>query len=574
MLRNYFIILTALYSSANTAEIPNPFGATTSSTASSYSMELKSGWNFISAPFNGEMDIATIVNAGCSVNVYSNDIAWFSSKSKGTTSVAQAVVAKCAYSSTINFSPTINSDSFSMETEISSVGKGAIPSSSAAYSLGTKYAVIGTPVETTIGSVISAGASNVLYYDGSSWNTGSKASSTVALPAGSSFYIQTADTISSSSTVTDDHGDTTRSATSVSPNSTTSGYLGQSDDHDYFKIVLLEYGSLTIKSTGSTDTYGFLYNSSGASLEIDNSSGVDDNFRISKLLDAGTYYAKVKPYYSTSIGSYYFVSKFEKADKDDHGNSISSATAINYNSTTVANIETQGDYDYFKIVLPSSGTLTLSSSGANSVDGDIFDKDGKSVYTNRYNTAVNFDDHFSITQSLDSGTYYVKVMADYSFKTGTYSLVSKFVSSVASSSSSSSSAATIIGDYNRTSSIVRDSNKSLMWQDDSEAKSRYSNWNGATAYCTELILDEYINWRLPTIEELKSIVDTNNSPAIHSIFQNIYSGRYWSSTLNETNANNIWYVNFSTGNSFDIGDKTNSYDTKYVRCVRTIVEGQ
>ena len=437
MLQNYFILLIALYSSLNAADIPNPF-ASTSSSQSSYSLDLKSGWNFISAPFNGDMDIATIVNAGCTVNTYNGDTAWFSPQSSGTVSAGQAVVAKCTYASTVNFSPTINSSSFSMISTINETGKGSIPLLHNAYSFGESYCVIGTPAEIAIGDVISAGASNVLYYDGNNWNTGRSIYSTTILPAGSSFFIQTSDSSSSSLITSDDHGDTTRDATSINSNSTTSGYLGKSDDYDYFKVVLSEYGSLTVKSTGSTNTYGFLYNSYGASLEIDNDSGVDENFRIDKLLSAGTYYVKIKPYYSTSTGSYSLVSKFDKADEDDHGSGISSATTIDYNSTTEGNIETQEDYDYFKIVIPSKGTLTLSSFGDNSVDGDILDSSGKSVY-NKYSTPINFDDHFKIEQDLDSGTYYVKIVADYSFKTGTYSLVSKFVSS-----SSISSTTTVI----------------------------------------------------------------------------------------------------------------------------------
>ena len=185
------LITTTSLISAELPPAPPVTDAPGATTTSANSLSLKAGWNFISAPFNADMDIATLVSAGCSINVFDNTIAWFTPKTSGSSVVGQAVVANCTSATTASFSPTTNSTDFSMFTNISSAGKGNIPSTHAAYSLGSKYSVVGTPVSTTIGEVVTAGASNVLYYDGSNWNTGSTTSSTTTLPAGSSFYIQT-----------------------------------------------------------------------------------------------------------------------------------------------------------------------------------------------------------------------------------------------------------------------------------------------------------------------------------------------------------------------------------------------
>jgi len=198
MVRKISLSLAALFFSTQLIAVdlpPSPpaDGAPGASTTTN-SLTLNSGWNFISSPFDGNMDIATIVNAGCSVNTYQDSFAWFSPATSGTSSVGQAVVANCTSASTVSFSPTLNSTAFSMSSAFSAVGKGSISAGSNAYATGNKYAVIGTPVATTIGAVVTAGSavgiSNVLYYNGSTYIIGNTASDTSALPAGSSFYVQ------------------------------------------------------------------------------------------------------------------------------------------------------------------------------------------------------------------------------------------------------------------------------------------------------------------------------------------------------------------------------------------------
>ena len=57
----------------------------------------------------------------------------------------------------------------------------------------------------------------------------------------------------------DDHGDTGDQATSVALGSSTQGHLERQGDRDYFRVSLSGPGTLTVYTTGDTDTYGHLW---------------------------------------------------------------------------------------------------------------------------------------------------------------------------------------------------------------------------------------------------------------------------------------------------------------------------
>jgi len=111
---------------------------------------------------------------------------------------------------------------------------------------------------------------------------------------------------------------------------------------------------------------------------------------------------------------------------------------------------------------------------------------------------------------------------------------------------------------------VTDHTTGLMWQKEDDGVER--TWEEAQEYTKQLNLAGYTDWRLPTIEELISIVKYNLfAPAIDTTyFPNIKSSNYWSSTTYADYTNFAWYVNFFNGH-VDYDYKSSSY---YVRCVR------
>ena len=120
-------------------------------------------------------------------------------------------------------------------------------------------------------------------------------------------------------------------------------------------------------------------------------------------------------------------------------------------------------------------------------------------------------------------------------------------------------------DFTRSGDIVTDSTTGLQWQDDATAASTSLSWQAAIDHCEALTLGGHSDWRLPNLNELKSIIDrTKFNPAIVSGFANTSSSFYWSSTSHASLSNDAWIVLFYSGLQ-SYGSKDDSHD---VRCVR------
>ena len=77
----------------------------------------------------------------------------------------------------------------------------------------------------------------------------------------------------------------------------------------------------------------------------------------------------------------------------------------------------------------------------------------------------------------------------------------------------------------------------------------------------------YADWRLPSVEELQSLVVKDERPTICSeAFPNAPASMFWSSTLVEEGGNEAWNVYFGTG-SMGTNDRENGYAVRLVRTV-------
>ncbi len=112
---------------------------------------------------------------------------------------------------------------------------------------------------------------------------------------------------------------------------------------------------------------------------------------------------------------------------------------------------------------------------------------------------------------------------------------------------------------------VLDQETGLVWQRDTDA-SVTEDWDNAQTYCYTLELGGRKGWRLPTVDELATLIDSSNNdpclPTDHP-FTNVKSRWYWSSTTYADNT--AWRIHFNFG-AIQEGDQISEL---YVRAVRS-----
>ena len=102
---------------------------------------------------------------------------------------------------------------------------------------------------------------------------------------------------------------------------------------------------------------------------------------------------------------------------------------------------------------------------------------------------------------------------------------------------------------------VTDNLTGLMWSKDASPEAGGSGteevrWLAALTYCNDLSLGGHTDWRLPNINELRSLFDPGLSrpylPAGHR-FTGVQSNCYWSSTLYADSPDFAWFVDLDNG---------------------------
>jgi hypothetical protein len=133
-------------------------------------------------------------------------------------------------------------------------------------------------------------------------------------------------------------------------------------------------------------------------------------------------------------------------------------------------------------------------------------------------------------------------------------------------------------EYTRANEIVTDHVRGLQWQDTSYSQAdkntynsetsesqRARQWIHAEAYCSSLNL-EGGGWRLPTINELDTLIDHDETnPAINPIFQNALGLGTWSGTTYQENTSQAWGIGFYSGGWHHC---TKNNKSKLIMCVR------
>lgn len=115
--------------------------------------------------------------------------------------------------------------------------------------------------------------------------------------------------------------------------------------------------------------------------------------------------------------------------------------------------------------------------------------------------------------------------------------------------------------------VIYDTATSLLWQDANANDGFSITYKEAQEYCADLVIEEYSDFRIPTLSELQSIVDYKNyKPAIIKGFEYSASDTYWTSTPFADDYDYVWTINFKKG-ARDI--KAKHYD-RNIRCVQKL----
>ena len=95
--------------------------------------------------------------------------------------------------------------------------------------------------------------------------------------------------------------------------------------------------------------------------------------------------------------------------------------------------------------------------------------------------------------------------------------------------------------------IVLDKKESKFYYD--AAPSKKMNYHDAVRYCEKMDHLEYMKWRLPTKEEMRSLLElSRRGLTVKHAFKNVQKGIYWSSTKDRMNK--AWYFDFALGRYF------------------------
>ena len=215
-------------------------------------------------------------------------------------------------------------------------------------------------------------------------------------------------------------------ATSVALGSSTQGHLERQGDRDYFRVSLSGPGTLTVYTTGDTDTYGHLWGN-GQWLEENDDGGTGFNFQIERSVFAGTYYILVRGYDDQSTGRYTLAVRFTprggtSSIGDDDGDTGDQATSVALGSSTQGRLERQGDRDYFRVSLSGLGTLTVYTTGDTDTYGYLWGN-GQWLAENDDGGA---DFNFRIERAASVGTYYILVRGYNNQSTERYTLAVRF----------------------------------------------------------------------------------------------------------------------------------------------------
>ena len=192
-------------------------------------------------------------------------------------------------------------------------------------------------------------------------------------------------------------------------------------DEDCFTVVVpaaATAGRLTAWTTGDTDTYGLLYDSSYDWIDENDDGFYSTNFYVRHdPASPGRYYIRVRGYDSDESGPY-------TIHVDDHGSSTDSATGewvpVTFDAEANAgSIAAPGNRDFFAFSLYDEALIGVGTTGGTDTYGTLYDDTGARVAEDNDSGPGR---NFRIERPLTPGDYFIEVRG-FGNSTGSYELV-------------------------------------------------------------------------------------------------------------------------------------------------------
>ncbi len=231
------------------------------------------------------------------------------------------------------------------------------------------------------------------------------------------------------------------------------GAVEQAGDADYFRVEVPGAGSLTVETTGTTDTEGALQGATGQTLTEDDDGGTGNNFRVERQVQAGTYYVAVTGGENEQgIGLYTLSVRFTPVgggttvgdvvppsgsgpppagstppDGGEPGDGAERQPApLRLNTETTGTLEQAGEVDYFRVEVEEAGTLTVEATGAAAPVAYFGARDEPLLHQSAARSAGKEEPN-GAAWPVTAGTYQVAVVGGATrTQTGAYTVAVRF----------------------------------------------------------------------------------------------------------------------------------------------------
>jgi len=211
--------------------------------------------------------------------------------------------------------------------------------------------------------------------------------------------------------------ETQGAAATVSTNTAISAAIGSATDVDYYKFTTAGANNFSITLTNLAGDYDlYLYNSGGTQIGSSEGSGTSNETITLSNQAAGTYYVRIIGYngafsttvcYNLNIGATPVSTGCASTyDNSTNGTSGGAAT-IPFNTDIKGLISPSGDNDYYRFVITTGGTatITLTTLPAD-YDVILYSSNGTTQLASSANGGTSSE---TISRTYTAGTYFVRV---------------------------------------------------------------------------------------------------------------------------------------------------------------------